>query len=251
MPPPIWTQHVEVRWRPEIRYFEHRYEVLRRLEESDLLGAFRALPNERLAVRVGDAEHEMIFGVDHVELTILSPAGDRERMFAALQIVEELIAPRRILRPHIDAQFVVPLEVGYDDARRDIVVSALDTAEIGGVELSDYAAMLDGITDAGDTTVLAEYGIVEQEELPARLARTTGRFPGLGREAVSTHQWKVDQDLPESAFFADIVCQRKVRLPEGQLLQGLTEAWQASLDIMGNVVDELVDRTCAAREGDQ
>jgi hypothetical protein len=142
-----WTQRIEARWRPEISFFEHRYEILRHLEAAKLLSAFRMLPSERISVRLGDAKHELLFGPDRIVLTLRAVDADTERLDVAAGLVIDAIKPRRSLRPQIDLQYLIPLDVAYAEARTTGLRRLVGDEPVGNGALVDWALTTDGVLE--------------------------------------------------------------------------------------------------------
>jgi hypothetical protein len=244
-----WTQRIEARWRPEISFFEHRYEILRHLEAAKLLSAFRMLPSERISVRLGDAKHELLFGPDRIVLTLRAVDADTERLDVAAGLVIDAIKPRRSLRPQIDLQYLIPLDVAYAEARTTGLRRLVGDEPVGNGALVDWALTTDGVLENPAVRFNVEIGVVERDEIPPRLTRRVGRFDARAGELADESFWDDDTTLPAVAFFADGVWLPEERLPEGDTHAGLRRAWRTGVDEMARIVLELHDRVILGRDG--
>ena len=193
-----WTERIALAWRSSIRFFKHRYDILERLEEEGLLWGFR-VEEEEISVRLGDPSHLLTFTPTYATGGVLRPDGDPGRLRLAMELVLESIEPGQLVGSRFDFQWLIAAEGEYDEVRAAAAAAFL--AEAPGA-VTDLAAWLDGELDDGKPYVL-ECGVVEADEVPPRLARTTGRFRAARSEDIPPSLWPVE-DLPAVAFFCDM-----------------------------------------------
>lgn len=193
----LWTQRLGLSWRSSVRFFEHRYRVLERLEDDALLWGFMVDENE-VAVRLGDPNHLLFFGPTNVSAALLQPDGDEDRLKNAVEMVIDALEPRSLVRPTFGFQWLVGVEGSYDEVRGSAAQTFLPSAPGHATDLS---AWIDGELDSGKEYSL-ECGIVEAIEAPPRLARDTGRF-FTHDPRIQASLWPIE-NLPPVAFFCDI-----------------------------------------------
>jgi hypothetical protein len=197
-----WTQHFEVRWPSALTFFEHRYEILRGLEEADLLRAFRT-SEERIDVRLGDPHHLLAFMATGMSLSALRPSADLGRLQTAADLVLDAVNPDRLGSPRALFQWIAPSSgETYNDARSEAVASALGTPATG--RFTDFAALVDGRIDDPPATYHLDAGVAEAGELPFRLSRAAGQLRGAstGHQGVPPSLWS-NESFPEFALFCD------------------------------------------------
>jgi len=143
VPPQVWTQGASIRWRPEFKFYESRTGFLSRLEEKNLIHAWRIAEDE-VGVRLGDDDHEAILSQAAITViaTTLEPKIDR-----LMTAVELAVAEIKLL-----GQF----------------------AETLGV--LDYAFLIDGHQEESLYDYQAEFGVVSRKEVPLRLSRMVSRI---------------------------------------------------------------------------
>ncbi len=199
----LWTQRYGIQWAPVVSFYEHRYSILRSFEAGGLLRGFQS-DEDSVAARLGDPGHTVTFGPTHLNASLLRPGADEDRIFdAARRIVDEL-RPVRMARATGGFQWLAPVDLDYDEARRSATRSLFGQNDpdkvLAGTTLVDYALLIDGTHPNG--TYQIEIGVVKAEEVPDRFARTAGRMggPDMG---ISPSLWPLDS-LPEVAYFGDL-----------------------------------------------
>jgi hypothetical protein len=224
----IWTQRTKVSWKQSVSYFEHRYEVLRQLEDAGLLRRFQS-NGDRISMRLGGVHQIMSFGPSGFSMADLKPGLDEGVTRAAAEIVYSAIKPELVGRPSFSIQSLVPITVPYDDARQ-----AAGRALLPGLpgNTLDFGLLLDGASEQPPGEYRLEVGIVEATEVPARLSRTVGRVAARDEET-PPFLWQPNE-LPEVALFCDVALKTEP-------LQGNTvESLFATLASVRDVSDELV-----------
>jgi hypothetical protein len=217
-----WTQQLGVSWQRTLRFFERRYEVLQEFEGLGLLRQFD-IREDRVAVRLGDANHELVFASNRLEAALLQPGAEIERLERAIRIVFKFLAPERLVRPEIRFQWLDRVEKDYDDARRSAAGALFKD---GGSTFTDFALLLDGQIDEAGSIYTLECGIVDAAEAPARLARHAGRLSGRpSLIAPLPTVWR-SESLPPVAFFCDTVWEPVRTLDTAP--EGLFELWEGT-----------------------
>lgn len=195
-----WTRRFRFSWPQTVEYLDHRYAILRRFEELGVVRQFRA-GEDRITVRLGDAHHVVVYGLGSLEGSLLRPDADEERLKAALSLIFETLKPQRLLRPRVDFQWLVALDLEYDEAR---VRTALQGFGEAGASVVDWSVLADGKLSGPKGTYRAEFGIVEAAEMPVRLSRQTGRVGAAERDVPATI-WPL-ATLPSVGWFYDVRC---------------------------------------------
>ncbi len=241
MPVRPWTQRVVIRWRSALRFYEERIAILRALEGLGLLHAFQVAEN-RISARLGDEDHEVVVTSSSLTLRLLSPDGDVARLTSAARTVFEAIRPKRA-RPQIVLQHLVPVERDYELYRRESARTFLATSPLETLSVTDWAFLLTGVVEHLSTEVNAEFGIVSQAEIPARIARLVGGIGAIGDRDpdLAPDRWN-EGEFPSVAFFSDSVWDRKEELDSDLLTESLSEFWDAVVSEGGRLVDELQRR---------
>ncbi|HEV3000179.1 MAG TPA: hypothetical protein VGW75_05505 [Solirubrobacteraceae bacterium] len=191
-----WTQRLRISWRSTLGFFEGRYDVLREIERRELLYGFR-VTEQRIAVRLGDPAHFIAFAPGRIELSVFQPDADRERLRMVLPLLVERLDVGAA-RLTLDAQWLDPLELDYDDARNRAL--ARHFPELITAEAHDFAFMLESRRGSGTRWIL-DIGVLKQSEMPARLSREESRLGPRDPESPPSI-WPL-QSLPEVALYVD------------------------------------------------
>ncbi len=191
-----WTQRFRVAWRPTLAFFEERYRIMRQLEEAQLLRGFE-VDERRVRLRLGDVQHQLAFANDRLETSALRPDADLARLKTGVKCVWDALAPSGVRRPTMQLQWLEPLELSYDDARRHAADQLLSLPE--EARHKDFAISLDGESADGAVRSHVEFGVVEAAEIGPRLAGGR-RAPDRGDPPASI--WPIET-LPQVALFCD------------------------------------------------
>jgi hypothetical protein len=197
----LWTQRATVAWPRSLGFFEHRIDILRQFENSGVLQQFN-VDDDRVSVRLGDANHTLVYTSSHMELALLQPASEIGPAEAAAGVVLRALAPTRLLRPQFVFQWISPIAGDYDAARRDAAKRLFQGA---GQSLWDFAVLADGRTTGEKEVVYRlECGIAEAAELPIRLSRHAGQLADNAFTSEEPTLWP-RESLPDFGFFCDSV----------------------------------------------
>jgi hypothetical protein len=221
----VWTQTASLRWAPELRFYENRAAILRAMEESGLLTAFR-MGEDEAGAQIGDRSHEVEFSHRNLEVTVGGRDSDIDRVISAVTIVLEHLRPTNVARPSFTFQHVAPLTRDYDESRRKGLASLFGSTDLGSVVLSDFANLFDGVAAEPAATVSVEYGVVSRDELPRRLSRQQGRSARPARR----HPPSLPQDfgeLPAVALFVDATWSVVGPIDDDDAVDEFKQAWEA------------------------
>jgi hypothetical protein len=170
----------------------------------------------------------LAFGPRHLNALVLAPVADVERVLNAARAVLETLNPSRMARVSVELQWLSPIDLDYDEARRAAAGrlfggDPVDTS-LGGTRVADYALLMDGIHPSG--TYQMEAGVVRADEIPGRLARSAGRM-GVDPESPPSI-WDLDT-LPKVAYFVDMKWWANER--PAASANGVLEAWDQAREV--------------------
>jgi len=231
----LWTQRVRLTWPPSLTFFERRFEVLGQYEQMGLLQQFR-VREQRVSARLGDAYHFISISPDELEAGLLQPSGEFHRVESALRIAFDLLVPRRVVRPRLSFQWLIPVAEDYDTARLRAITSMI--GDVPQLENKDPALFFTA-SSGPDAVVNTECGIVEAAEIPRRLARQVGQLTPFADAEAPSSLWPVDS-VPNVAFFCDSIW-HMVRLDE-PTADAVFECWDNTRAAAESVVTLLADR---------
>jgi hypothetical protein len=195
------TVGMVLRWRPTVRFYAKRFQLLEELEAAGLVRAYR-LGGDDFGVQFNEFGDELIVRPDSLSFRGLGI--DEERTHAGLEAAALSLSHLSIdsamhLWTH---QFLLPVSLDYADARGQ-AASKLMPGLKERLPIADFAVLVDRSESIGAYTLQAEFGVVERREVPQRIVRLAGRMNiGAGD---SPPPWDVElDDLPSVALFADI-----------------------------------------------
>jgi hypothetical protein len=227
----LWTQRINVAWWRSLRFFERRFEVLRTFEDGGLLRQFR-VDDDEVGMRLGDANHSLAFGVLGLDGSLYQPDADADRLRNAIRVVFDALEPERLSHATFGLQWLVPLDVSYDEARE---AAARVAMPVNNFQPKDFALFSDGESRDPEATIVLECGVVGVAELPQRLARQVGRMGPPDRSSPPT-LWPADR-LPEVAFFCD---SNWIATQALESLDDLFHLWEGTQRASAEVVSELM-----------
>jgi hypothetical protein len=224
----IWTQRARLGWKQSVSFYEHRFEVLRRLEDDGSLRRFQERGGQ-ISMRLGGAHQLVSFGPTGLSMATLKPGLDDGVMRNAIEVVCSALEPQPVGRPSFGLQWLVPIDLSYDDARK-----TASTALFSSVDghLADFALLLDGTLDEPLQEYQVEVGILEASEVPARLARVVGRV-GPADQDIAPALWQ-SEELPKVALFCDM--ELKAASIQGDIVENLFAMLESACDSADLVV---------------
>ncbi len=221
---PLWTQAVRVQWRPELRFFEERTQLLRELADLDLLRAFQ-WRDQTIGARLG--HYEVIeVGSTGALISLTSPKASPDRLHQALKVTLRRVDAKDVTAGYTTLQYLLPLTTdGRTVQRASAEVFVPEVAPEG--RGMDWAMLLDGSSVALGTAFQVEYGVLRNDEMAYRLSGRAARQPA----AVDTQGHAIDfDDLPDSAAFFDWRWLFQERLGDGDVSEAVFRLWGAAVD---------------------
>lgn len=192
-----WSETVVLAWRPNLAFFERRSDFLRELEKAHTLAAFR-WREDSIDIRLGAREtltvtpRGAVFG-------LVGVSARREVAAAVAGLTLRLLRPEAVILDQVLVQELVPVDIAYAEARRFSAMRLLRDL-MPGVVYTDWSVLLDGVSSDFGAPFQVEFGVVNDDEVPSRLARLAGHMHGP--DAVPDDVW-ADENLPACALFAD------------------------------------------------
>jgi len=194
----IWTRRASFAWRQNIGFYEHRYKVLRHLDEKGLLRRFLER-EDQLAIRLQGPHQVVTFTPEGLQWGLLKPDADIEVIRTAVEVICKELQPQLRGYSRFGFQALEPCTKSYDEARSAAVAAYLGTEHPG--RIIDFALSLDGKLAAPFDDWWMQAGIVNASEMSLRLAR------GLRRRITEISSppslWSPDE-LPAVAVFSDV-----------------------------------------------
>jgi hypothetical protein len=229
-------------WRPELRFFERRYEILRTLEERGDMWAFHA-EEELIQARLFDTHHQLAVRQRSASLHLLTPEPQTDRAWTALEFAVNTIQPKQAHNMALTFQFVDPLAVDFDAAMRRGYGTILRVPGTTIIRPDDWAVLADlklrdpkeGKTEWGSGQT--EFGIVSAAEVPSRLRRNIGRVSLVERPALSGNEWD-DAEFAPVSLFVDVTF-RAPAISGSGTLSALRTFWNGLRADAANLVTEL------------
>ena len=230
-------------WRPELRFYEKRLEILRHLEETGAMWAFRA-EEAIAAARLFDAWHQLAVRQDRASLYLLAPDTNADAGWAAFEHAVGVIEPRVPRNMVVSFQFLVPLDLSLNEAIGRGNQRIITPLESGKIETGDWAILLDLTLPTEEAAGQTEFGIVEPEEVPERFARTAGRVSFMDPPQVSAALWE-DEAFPSVSLFADISFYRSVGEKDADTLVAVRSFWDTARGEAASLVAGLKSKLVA------
>jgi hypothetical protein len=229
----LWTQSITAQWPPCLSFYDKKLELLHGFQDEGVLLAFKNQDGE-IGALLGDRDHQIEVEPNRLSMRILQKGGDIRRIERAARSVVTAIAPPRVAKLSVSLQYVAPLSQDYDEARVESSQAFLGLGEPSDLRLSDsalriwdWAVLLEGENDRDEASFQMEFGIVDAEELPERLAREVGQIELEGSHPDADH-WE-NEKLPEVALFAD--CEWTGKMPERlPPFDGIMSLWSHAIE---------------------
>jgi hypothetical protein len=247
-----WTESITIGWRPELRFYEERYSLLRAFDDSGDLRAFR-VGNERIDARLFEPIQELSVQQDGLALHTFAPSADTTKGWDALRRVVGRLGITRFTEAQLDYQHVLELpEIAFEDAVAaswERLFTALGTSD---VVFNDWAFTADiVVTGPPESKGVAEFGIIRPHEAPPRLARRIGRHVQHARPGL-VPSWSPD-DFKDVSLFADThLALDSVEPAQGETaLDRLHAFWGSSREQVGALAVDLVRRLVSNKVDNQ
>jgi hypothetical protein len=193
----LWTQRAVFSWRPNLNFFERRYDVVRELESKALLRRFQERP-ESMAVRLQGPHQLVIFGADKLFIGVYKPDLEPDVMTSAVEVICQALAPEPQGYPNFRFQWLRAWDKDYDEARR-LSADAYFGSE-HPAQLVDFALVVDAKLNHPLDDCHIEMGVVDATETPRRLARG---LPSIEAPEDSPRGLWPTEELPQVATLCD------------------------------------------------
>jgi hypothetical protein len=190
-----WTQAVELRWRPELGFFEKRSDILRQLELDGLLEAFQ-WEADAVTVRLGRFA-ALRLAVNGVSVYRGSPQGNNEQVQRALQRCLDLLTPTDVL--FAGTRFQILEAIQGDPVELQGRTGALVAAELTPDACpTDWALLMDGTSERAESAFQVEFGVVSRNEAEFRIHSYGGQMKINANPALVQPD---HEELPECAIY--------------------------------------------------
>jgi hypothetical protein len=221
--PAPWTQSLHLSWRPELRFYEKQFELLKKFEEQGVLRAFR-VEEGSVDAQLFQSRDRLTIKKDGIDLQLFSPEADPSRALDALGIAIQDVAPPLPRAISATYQFIVELDLDFDEAvdrGHGRVLGVLP----GKPQYGDWAILTDITLDDLNASGTVEFGIIRAKEAPGRLARVAGRA-GQAR-GQSLPRWQAEK-FPEVAIFCDGTIRGTMDEKTESIADSAAEFWVAA-----------------------
>jgi len=172
------TQSFRLRWRPNLRYYDHRISILRDLETSGLLEGFR-VGEESVDAQLPDWRW-MSVTPSGLTVNILAELDDQSDLWSRVAAMCDVLAPLHFSHARASYQHVLELPFAFEDAVARGQAHLFRDLSTPDIALDDFALLTDLKAPGPPPAEGAiEFGIVRSDEVPQRLGRLVGRGPGM------------------------------------------------------------------------
>lgn len=240
------TQSVSLRWRPELRFYEKRVEILRLLEQAGHLRAFRVGENF-IEGRLFSSRHRLT--VTHTSLTVgvLTEDANLDQIWDAVSLAFDMLSPDRGVQVSTVFQHVAPIDLSFDEAVNNAYGDVVGQTALPGIRLGDWAVLADvRLSDEPEASGLTEFGIVTAKEVPRRLGRSAGRATSGQAPSADQDLWDPEDFAPVS-LFADSTLHKA--LAADNFLEAASAFWRSSSREVGSFVADLHQRVSGQAKG--
>ena len=217
-----WSQFLNLSWPPQLRFFESRTQLLRAFETDGCLAGFR-WGDGVIAAQLDQSALLQVtaFGV---QVMLATPAGDRDLGVRALTQTLATIEPSAISVGEMTFQYLLPLAGPYDAARAESA-SRLLQAALPGRSATDWALLVDGVSERLTAKYQVEFGVLSAEEAGPRLARRVGRMGSQqGFSPMGGDFWRLDE-VPSVALFMDYKWWPTGNVGSVEGVEGVVQVW--------------------------
>lgn len=194
---PPWTRGLSLSWRPALRFYERRFEILRTLDDAGVLAAFKVEEDEIDARLTGG--HQLSVDSDGLRLDLFGQGADPDPTWEHVEMVSARIEPKQIRSTTTRFQHVIALDLSFADAIAACRERLFPMPALADVSYQDFALLVD-FAGTDDMNAQAEFGVIRAHEVPARLSRRAGRMGAPG--PVAGPPWE-PKDFGEVSLFVD------------------------------------------------
>lgn len=228
-----WTQRLSLSWRPELRFYEQRIAILKKLEEQGILRAFR-VEESFVDAQLFETRDRLTVRQDGADIQLLSPQAESERALEALCIALAEVRPTTPRSISASFQYIAPIELEFMDVVARGYGRVLGDLP-GDLRHGDWAILTDIILESPSASGIVEFGIIKAEEAPERLARRAGRTGGRSQPQ---QRWVAEQ-FPDVAVFCDGTISGALEDGSEKIPAVAANFWNAARDAHGSLVEGL------------
>lgn len=229
-----WTQSLHLYWRPELRFYEKRIAILKQLEDQGILRAFR-VEEGFVDAQLFRSRDRLTVKKDGLDLQLFSPDADPERATEALNIALSEVGPTTPRVASATFQYIVEIDLDFAEAVSRGHGRVLGDLP-GRLNFGDWAVLSDITLDEPSCTGTVEFGIIQANEAPRRLARLAGRA-GESR-GQSLQRWEAEE-FPDVAIFCDGTLNGTLEGKAETLASSAAEFWDAARSAQGDLTEGL------------
>ncbi len=225
-PVPPRVQTLQLSWRPALRFFEERTQLLRDLEVLGLLQAFQ-WEESRVSARLADHQY-IVLGPTGATLQVMSHKADHQAVSQALRATLLRIDPKDVTLNWVDLRLLLPVDMEGAEAQKltaNRLFPDLSPSAVG----DDWAALVDGHSAELGASFQMQFGFVRPEEMPPRLTAITSFQVGDG-PTLATHLQIDLEDLPACGAFFGWIWSFKEPLGSGDVSERVMQRWTAAAD---------------------
>ena len=220
-------------WRPELRFYEQRVAILKKLEEQGILRAFR-VQEGFVDAQLFETRDQLTVRQDGADIQLLSPEAEPGRALEALCIALGEVRPTTPRSISASFQYIAPIELEFMEAVTRGYGRVLGDLP-GSLQHGDWAILTDVSLESPPASGTVEFGIIQAEEAPGRLARHAGRAGGKSQSA----QRSVAGQFPDVAVFCDGSISSALDGDPEALPGSAGQFWASARDAHGSLVEGL------------
>ena len=218
-----WTQQIELRWQPDLHFYERRTEILRSLEAEGLLTGFQ-WQDKRIGARLG--QFEVVYVTDSaLSASINGPRTSSQGVRAAISMALDALEPINVTLHGMTFQYLLPIS-GDGTLAQEQTARRLAPEILPEATPRDWAILLDGRSTRLQSDFQVEFGVLRAEEMAGRLhGRLASFMPELQEPS------PVDlSDLPDGGMYYRWEWQMASLLDEDRRMEELIELWVAAAE---------------------
>jgi hypothetical protein len=227
----VWTQTLNLRWRPSLRFYEQRIAILRDFDERGVLRAF-AVEDGPIGAQVLTAGHQLTVRHDGLTISVVGPNADVGEIVALAQIAVAHLKLSKMRVGQSRFQHIEPLELEFEQAVSAAVGSILRFSAAPGLECSDWSVLAD-FRSTDQTAGQMEFGLIRDHEAAARIEGRIGRLGSSGFARAELPR----STYPPVALFADSTWEKSQQ--DDDSFEAIQEYWTVVKDRAAVLVDGL------------
>ncbi len=234
-----WSELLTVSWLPELRFYEQKIALIKRLRSDLDTTVFRIDPDD-VAVLIPPNGDTVEVAFDSLRVRGFANLLEGTQARRVISTVLDLLHPE-LTGSVVTFQHVVPFEGEYSEVRQTAATKAIGLS-LKGLRSTDFAVLFDAKVLGRDLSMQAEFGVVSKLELPERLARVVGRMRNVGASPDRPPPLPIGQDIedwPDVALFVDSHW-RAEHPPAGPTdLEAIYGFWMDARQLADSTVEDL------------